>query len=597
MLFTLAFAGTVLGGLASLGGRTSHAQPAPPGTFAGRAFFVAVPAASGTYVEARIQGATCGVDRVFVANGESRYAMHVKAAGPEGGPCGTPGARVDFFLGGIFAGSSPWESGLSVVDLYAIRPPEGGQGPGATPTPAGSITPVPSPTPAASPTPRPPNTGPGDGTVVPVETPAPDPCAQTACATYQLGRDGKRKVGQAAAVRLEVRLLGQTSISDRKRVQGVGVTTEQRPACTDAELESYAATGRLVFPVMVARLLPADGVTGLTVSAGGQSGATGWRSPQQVAGGGFRWDWGLTAASPGTFEYKVEVSDRPDGEVHADWFCAVEFAPAAPAASNTTSTAAPTTTTAPTASPSTSPTSPTASPTPCGSSPCNPGSTDGGGRGFPLWPLLVAIPAAAGLAGGGVWWFRHPRRPVGAAAAAGTVVPVGGAGSTTIAFLSYRRGDGTLSAAAIARELETQLGPHSVFHDMSDLRSGKYGPAIQETIAQCPVFIALIGPKWAGPKDDAKDAFRIQDPGDPVRNEVAQALATGKFVIPVTFDGASFPGRDLLPPDLIALREWNNRAIDGRHYASDIKDIVDEIRNFLASTKAPPAAETEGSAS
>ena len=564
---TLVLFGFVLAGSASLGGRTSRAQPAPPATFAGGAFFVAVPAASGTFVEARVAGATCGVDRVFIANGESRYAMHVKAAGPEGGACGGPGALVDFYLGGVFAGSAPWESGLTVFDLHAIRPPEGGQGPGATPTPAAGVTPV------ASPTPRPVNTGGGDGTVVPTKTPLPDPCATGGCAGYQLGRDGKRTVGQAAAVRLDVRLTGQVSISDPKRVQGLGVAAEQRPACTDAELDTYAATPRPVYVAMFARLLPAEGVDGITVNAAGQTGATGWRSPQQLAGGDFRWDWGITAARPGTFEYKVEVSDQPDGVVHADWFCAVDFAPVtiSTPTHTPTATATPTPTHSPTAT-----VTPTVTPPPPPCQPDCPKQRDG----FPKWLFLLAVPVA-GLLGGAGW---AKRTPIIAFATYRMTPPT--------VFLSYRRDDKD-RAELISVSLNAKLGKEHVFHDVRDLTAGEDFPdALARKITGCDVLLAIIGKTWLGTKADG--TRRIDAGNDWVRKEVAHALSAGKGVIPVLVDGASLPREEELPGDLVALRSRNAPAIaGGENYDASIdrlvKGIYAEAKRSRATRKNRPS--------
>lgn len=125
----------------------AQAPPNPPSRFVGTVSVNGQPAASGTVVEARIGGATCGTTTVFTANGQSRYTLDSPALDPAQAPgCGADGATVTFFVGGQQAAQTgTWRNyQLNTVDLTA-----GGQATTATPTTPTSVATTPATTPRA----------------------------------------------------------------------------------------------------------------------------------------------------------------------------------------------------------------------------------------------------------------------------------------------------------------------------------------------------------------------------------------------------------------------------------------------------------------
>lgn len=132
----------------------AQAPPNPPSRFVGSVTVNGVAATTGTVIEGRVGGASCGTTTVFQASGQARYVLDVPAADPASAPgCGTDGATVTFFIGGQQAAQTGiWRNfQLNTVDLSVAAAT---QPPAATPTAA--------PTTPAS-TPRAPVVGNFDG--------------------------------------------------------------------------------------------------------------------------------------------------------------------------------------------------------------------------------------------------------------------------------------------------------------------------------------------------------------------------------------------------------------------------------------------------
>lgn len=82
----------------------ADSPPAPPATFVGSVLVDGAPPSPGTVVEARIGGTSCGVTTVFNSGSQARYSLESPALDPDQTPnCGTEGATVDFYVGGVKA--------------------------------------------------------------------------------------------------------------------------------------------------------------------------------------------------------------------------------------------------------------------------------------------------------------------------------------------------------------------------------------------------------------------------------------------------------------------------------------------------------------
>ncbi len=131
-------------------------------------------------------------------------------------------------------------------------------------------------------------------------------------------------------------------------------------------------------------------------------------------------------------------------------------------------------------------------------------------------------------------------------------------------FLSYRREDSAGVAGRIYDRLRGYFGPDAVFFNVDSVPLGVDFPVffnvdsvplgvdfqeyIESLLSHCGVFLAVIGPDWAGQINTGRD-----NPEDWVRIEIEAALKQGLPVIPVLIDHTGMPSEADLPPSLVRL--------------------------------------------
>jgi hypothetical protein len=96
----------------------------------------------------------------------------------------------------------------------------------------------------------------------------------------------------------------------------------------------------------------------------------------------------------------------------------------------------------------------------------------------------------------------------------------------------------------------------------------------------------LIGKRWHGER--AGQPPRLDDADDPVRGEIAGALAGGMQVIPLLLDGASMPTAAQLPADLQALARRNALELGNTRFNADIERLVAALRDALGEAAPAP---------
>lgn len=146
-------------------------------------------------------------------------------------------------------------------------------------------------------------------------------------------------------------------------------------------------------------------------------------------------------------------------------------------------------------------------------------------------------------------------------------------------FISYRSSDGKDKATALARDLGAVFGDAAVFLDKDDLRGGsRWRAEVQQLLDQRPVLLLLMTPQLLSAIDSA-GRLRIEDPDDPVRRELADALEANAQIVPLLCDGfdASPAANELPPPfDQIGERTWRKlRAYD---WQGDVQRLIDDLR-------------------
>ena len=148
-------------------------------------------------------------------------------------------------------------------------------------------------------------------------------------------------------------------------------------------------------------------------------------------------------------------------------------------------------------------------------------------------------------------------------------------------FISYRTSDGVDKATALARDLDRLFGQSQVFLDKEDLPAGcRWRDEIARTLSGAPILLVLVTPHYLDARDAAGTRC-IEREDDPVRDELAAALAAGAHVIPLMCDGvAQTPPASSLPTpfDQLAERTWRHlRAYDWRE---DLARLADDLRGM-----------------
>jgi TIR domain len=163
-------------------------------------------------------------------------------------------------------------------------------------------------------------------------------------------------------------------------------------------------------------------------------------------------------------------------------------------------------------------------------------------------------------------------------------------------FISYRRQDSAAYAGRLYDAMVDRFGERNVFMDL-DLAPGvDFVERITEAVSACQVLVEVIGPTWAGVKDD-EGQVRIADPEDFVRLELEIALKRPEVtVIPVLVAGAQMPDRGDLPPDLRALARRNALELSDRRWRYDVGQLISTLEELLAETTAVQGTTTAAAA-
>jgi TIR domain len=150
-------------------------------------------------------------------------------------------------------------------------------------------------------------------------------------------------------------------------------------------------------------------------------------------------------------------------------------------------------------------------------------------------------------------------------------------------FISYRRDDSAAWAGRLYDRLSIHFASKQIFMDV-DLDAGiDFVEAIAESVGSCDALIAVIGKRWLTATDE-DGSFRLENPNDFVRTEIATALKRGIRLIPVLVDGASMPRPHELPDELRSLARRNALEVTHSRFNSDSEKLISSIKRVLALT-------------
>lgn len=142
-------------------------------------------------------------------------------------------------------------------------------------------------------------------------------------------------------------------------------------------------------------------------------------------------------------------------------------------------------------------------------------------------------------------------------------------------FISYRRSDSQWAASRLYDTLSQAFPDDKLFMDVDSIDPGQdFVSVLEEKIAECDVFLALIGASWLSETQEDGQR-RIDDPEDFVRLEIAGALARSEtVVIPVLLDGAEIPQEGDLPAPLKPLARRQFLRLTHEGYRSEVARLV-----------------------
>jgi len=148
-------------------------------------------------------------------------------------------------------------------------------------------------------------------------------------------------------------------------------------------------------------------------------------------------------------------------------------------------------------------------------------------------------------------------------------------------FISYRRDDSEGEAGRLFDDLTRAFGSDAVFMDVAGIKPGvDFRKAIEDNVASCGVFLAVVGPTWATIAN-SDGQRRLEDPNDFVALEIASALKREVPVIPVLVHDAKMPAADLLPESLKSFAFHNSVEISHARWNSDVALLIEALKAYV----------------
>ena len=151
-------------------------------------------------------------------------------------------------------------------------------------------------------------------------------------------------------------------------------------------------------------------------------------------------------------------------------------------------------------------------------------------------------------------------------------------------LISYRRNDSPDVSGRIYDRLVTQYGKEAVFKDVDSIPLGvDFRTYLDEQVAQCSVFLAVIGRDWIKKKGSRRQS-NLEDPKDFVRIEIESALNHQIPIIPVLVRGAIMPEEKSLPDSIKVLHYRNGIAVrSDPDFHHDMNRLIEHLTTHMKS--------------
>jgi uracil-DNA glycosylase family 4 len=161
-------------------------------------------------------------------------------------------------------------------------------------------------------------------------------------------------------------------------------------------------------------------------------------------------------------------------------------------------------------------------------------------------------------------------------------------------FINYRRQDSEGYVGRLYDHLVQHFERDDIFMDVDSIQPGAdFVKTLEDAVADCNAFIAMIGPQWLDAKNDSGER-RLDLWNDFVRIEIASALKQNKLVIPVLVGGARMPSPNELPEEMAPLARRNAIELSHQRFSYDTEKLVNAIKAAVPPHESfKPRANTE----
>lgn len=140
-------------------------------------------------------------------------------------------------------------------------------------------------------------------------------------------------------------------------------------------------------------------------------------------------------------------------------------------------------------------------------------------------------------------------------------------------FISYRRSEAEYIAGSLARDLRRHFGEEQIFRDKEDIEGGmSWRKKVLDEIDRHVAVLILISKGWVDVRD-ANGQRRIDNPDDPLRLEIADAIKDGAKIIPILLENAQMPSEQELPEELRPIAEINALKLRDAEWQFDLHRI------------------------
>ncbi|MEU4294980.1 toll/interleukin-1 receptor domain-containing protein [Kribbella sp. NPDC026596] len=148
-------------------------------------------------------------------------------------------------------------------------------------------------------------------------------------------------------------------------------------------------------------------------------------------------------------------------------------------------------------------------------------------------------------------------------------------------FINYRTSDEPVAAALLDTALSYRFGAENVFLDCRSMAAGTpFEKALRTAVRRCDVLLVVIGRNWLTATDQHGRRL-IDQRGDWVRTEIAEAYRVGAHVVPVLVGDVPALAKAALPPSIRQLASNQFVRLRPRDSRSDLNQLVAQLQGLL----------------